>query len=336
MAQSLLAGRYELLDPLGSGGMATVWRARDQRLDREVAVKMLSGSLASDQGFRERFEREARHVASLNQANIVTVHDSGIEGDQYYIVMELVRGGSLESRLAAASPYLPVGDTMQVVGGVLAALGRAHARGVVHRDIKPANILLTRDGMAKVADFGLAKDAKDADDLTSAGMFLGTLSYASPEQLEGRPASPASDLYSVGCVLYQCLVGHPPFEAEVSAGVVAQHLQVAPRSLREQRPEIPRGLDATVLRALEKSPDRRFSSAAEMSEALGHTDAAAAPPALTTVIRPVPASAPATDGSGQLSTGWNRKWPVIAAGVAAVAAAMVVRLLVRRFTGPGG
>jgi serine/threonine-protein kinase len=274
-------------------------------------------------------------VASLNQPNIVTVHDSGIEGDQYFIVMELVRGGSLESKLAAASPHLPMDETMQVAGGVLAALERAHTRGVIHRDIKPANILLTRDGIAKLADFGLAKDSKDVDGLTSAGMFLGTLSYASPEQLQGRAATPASDLYSVGCVLYQCLAGHPPFEAEVSAGVVAQHLQASPRPLRQQRPEISPGVEAAVLRALEKNPDRRFSSAAEMTEALGQPGEPAHP-SLSTVLRPVPAAAPATHGSQPLRSGRNRRWAVVAAVVAAAAAAVVVRLVLRRTDNPGG
>jgi serine/threonine-protein kinase len=276
-------------------------------------------------------------VASLNQPNIVTVHDSGIEGDQYFIVMELVRGGSLESKLAAASPYLPMNETMQVSGGVLAALDRAHTRGVIHRDIKPANILLTRDGMAKLADFGLAKDSKDVDVLTSAGMFLGTLSYASPEQLEGRAATPASDLYSVGCVLYRCLAGHPPFEAEVSEGVLAQHLEASPRLLREQRPEISPRVEAAVLRALEKNPDHRFSSAAEMTERLGQAGAEPASPSLPTVLRPVPAAAPAMDGSQPLPGGRNPNWAVVAAGVvaAAAAAAIVVRLVLRRLTPPG-
>ena len=327
MARSILAERYELLEDLGSGGMATVWRARDRRLDRQVAVKVLSGSLASDPDFRRRFDREARHVASLTHPNIVTVHDSGSEGNRYYLVMELIEGESLDARLAATSPYMDLDETLRLARGVLAGLSRAHAAGVIHRDIKPANILITSEGVAKVADFGIAKDAAESDRLTSAGMFMGTLSYAPPEQLEGRPGTAASDLYSVGCVLYECLVGHPPFQAELSAGVVAQHLQASPAPLRDERPEIPAHVEAAVLRALEKDPDRRFRSAADMSTALGEGEPGVAHRSLPTVMRQAETPAPVGTAGRRRGWRWSREGTIVAAAILAVGAATVVPLL---------
>jgi serine/threonine-protein kinase len=231
----LLDQRYELLDHIGSGAMASVWRAHDRRLDREVAIKMLSELLASDSAFRHRFEREAVHVASLKHPNIVAVYDAGNEGDTYYIVMELVEGESLQAEIEAAAPYLGVDRTAEIAAQLLAGLGHAHGKGIVHRDIKPANILITADGTAKLVDFGIARAAGDAKRVTTMGEFMGTPAYASPEQLDARSATAATDLYSLGCVLYECLAGHPPFEAEIPVGVIAQHLQATPRSLRTER-----------------------------------------------------------------------------------------------------
>jgi serine/threonine-protein kinase len=268
MALKMLAGRYELMNQLGAGAMATVWRARDKRLDREVAIKMLSLQLASDPTFRERFEREAIHVASLKHPNIVTVHDSGAEDGEYYIVMELVEGQSLQSRLAAAAPYLTLGETERLARDLLAGLAHAHRKGIIHRDIKPANVLITEENTAKLADFGIARATGDIGSLTATGAFLGTPLYASPEQLDGRHVGAATDVYSLGCVLYQCLAGHPPFEAEMPAGVVAQHLSRSPRPLRPDRPDIPPQLEAAVLLAMEKDPQRRFGSAEEMRRSL--------------------------------------------------------------------
>jgi two-component system nitrate/nitrite response regulator NarL len=266
--------------------MASVWRAHDRRLAREVAVKMLSAQLASDSAFRQRFEREAIHVASLKHPNIVTVYDAGNEGDTYYIVMELVEGESLQAQLEATSPYLAVDRTEEIAAQLLAGLGHAHGKGIVHRDIKPANILMTADGTAKLVDFGIARAAGDVARVTTMGEFMGTPAYASPEQLDARSATAATDLYSLGCVLYECLAGHPPFEAEVPVGVIAQHLQAIPRSLRTERPEIPPALDTLVLRALEKDPGRRFSSADDMSRALPTPNAAVSDPSLSTVVLP--------------------------------------------------
>ena len=197
------------------------------------------------------------------------------EGDTYYIVMELVEGESLQARLDATSPYMDIELAVRLSAETLAGLAHAHEMGIVHRDIKPANILITRQVTAKLADFGIARAAADPGSLTTTGSFIGTPSYASPEQLSGLPSTAITDQYSLGCVLYQCLTGRPPFEAEIPAGVMAQHLQKEPRPPRDQRPEIPRAIEAVVLRALEKEPERRFDSATHMREAL--LDAAAAP-----------------------------------------------------------
>jgi serine/threonine-protein kinase len=320
------------MEALGSGAMATVWRAHDRRLSREVAIKVLSEQLAANQSFRDRFEREAVHVASLKHPNVVTVYDSGSEGAAYYIIMELVEGESLQSRLTESSPSLPLNEVSQLGRELLAGLSHAHAKGIIHRDIKPANILITREGTAKLADFGIARAASDLESLTATGSFIGTPSYSSPEQLGSQPATPATDLYSLGCVLYHCLAGHPPFEAELPVGVIAQHLETPPPSLRQQRPEVSPGLEAVVLRALEKDPGQRFASADDMSRSLLASTGADAPNGaagpLSTIIHP---RGPEAGDEGKRPDGRRRarrSLPLVAAGVVLVAAAVAVPLIV--------
>ncbi|HWC36904.1 MAG TPA: protein kinase [Acidimicrobiales bacterium] len=295
----VLDQRYELLEHLGSGAMASVWRARDRRLNRHVAVKVLNEQLATDTAFRERFAREAVNVAALKHPNIVTVYDAGTEGETSYIVMELVEGTSLQAKLEATTPYMGLERAQDLAAQLLAGLGHAHSKGIVHRDIKPANILIAPDGTAKLVDFGIARVAGDLRSLTTMGEFMGTPAYASPEQLDARLATGATDLYSLGCVLYECLAGHPPFEAEVPVGVIAQHLQTTPRSLRAERPEVPQTLDAIVLKALEKDPERRFGSAEEMLAALQAVGAAGpvVNPSLSTIVLPRRPEEGAEEGS---------------------------------------
>jgi serine/threonine protein kinase len=322
----VLAERYEVLDHLGSGGMASVWRGRDRRLNRDVAVKMLSEHLAADPGFRSRFEREALHIASLKHPNIVTVYDSGSEGDTYYIVMELVEGESLQAKLDATAGGLELELAERLGAEALSGLAHAHRKGIIHRDIKPANVLLTEEVTAKLADFGIARATDDAGRLTTTGSFLGTPSYASPEQLSGLPVTAATDLYSIGCVIYQCLAGRPPFEAEIAAGVIAQHLQATPRSVREYRPETPPAVEATLLTALEKDPARRFSSAAEMRESLlgggVHRDGGQA---ASTVV--TPAAIPSDAGQGHGGKRRPVTWLALAGAAAVIAAAVAVPLI---------
>jgi serine/threonine-protein kinase len=266
--QSVLADRYELRERIGVGGMATVWRGFDRRLGREVAVKVLSEALAADLKFRRRFEREAHHVASLLHPNIVVIHDFGVDGNALFIVMELVRGQSLRQVLAGGT-RLPAASVIALSTDVLAGLGHAHATGLLHRDLKPANILLTEDGVAKVADFGIAKGSEESAELTRGGGIVATVSYASPEQLSGGPLGPPSDLYSLGCVFYECLAGRPPFEADSIASLISQQLLAEPVHLELLAPDAPPELISAVMRSLNKDPGDRFATTSAMAEALG-------------------------------------------------------------------
>jgi len=247
--------------------MATVWRGEDLILGRPVAVKVLHEGLAQDVGFRGRFEREAHHAALLSHTNIVTVHDSGRDGETLFMVMELVDGRSLRSTLSSAVGPVALAHAVRLGCQVLAALAHAHARGIVHRDIKPANILVDDDDVVKVADFGIAKAAEDTTDLSPAGMVMGTAAYISPEQAAGRTVTPASDLYSLGCVLYECLACQPPFVGPSVLAVALQHYNERPPPLRSRMPTVHPAVDRVVMRALEKDPTRRFSSASEMGSA---------------------------------------------------------------------
>ncbi len=260
---SVLAGRYRLLEVIGQGGMAVVYRAQDEMLAREVAVKVLRPAFAGDDGFVERFRREARHAAALLHPNIVTIHDTGVDesaGD--FIVMSLVDGPDLQ-KIIARYGQLPLGFAVRIGIETARALQFAHEHGIVHRDIKPANILIDHDSEARVADFGIARAASDIGATTS-GAILGSAQYVSPEQVEGEPVSPQSDIYSLGIVLYEALTGVRPFDRPSQAAVALERLRVTPRPARELRPDLPASLDATVMRALERDPAARQPSAAEL------------------------------------------------------------------------
>lgn len=263
---STLGGRYQPLEVVGAGGMATVWRALDTRLRRPVALKVLSAHLALDPGFQRRFEMEAHHVASLSHPNVVTVFDFGVDDGRAYIAMEYVPGPSLRAVLAASGPLSAVAATT-LAADVLGALDHAHRRGLVHRDVKPGNMLLTPAGVVKLADFGIAKSETDTT-LTAAGSLVGTAAYASPEQLAGGTVGPASDFSSLGCVLYECLAGRPPFVDADVAKVVLQQRFADPEPVTRWRPDTPPGLAAAVVRALAKDPDGRFDDAPTMARAL--------------------------------------------------------------------
>ncbi len=267
-----LAGRYLLESPIARGGMATVWRARDDVLARTVAVKILHDHLASDQVFLERFRVEALAAARLSHPNIVSIYDTGAEAGtreppRHFIVMEFCLGGSLDLRLTGEGPLEP--DTVAgLAAEVCEALTYAHRSGVIHRDLKPANVLMTADETLKVADFGIAKAAFARGDVTTTGAILGTVTYLSPEQLRGEEPDPRSDLYSLGVTLYELLIGRPPFQADSELAIAMMHLRETPPTPRSMKAGIPRGLENVVMRALEKDPDKRFSSAEEMRQAL--------------------------------------------------------------------
>jgi hypothetical protein len=310
--------------------MAAVWRARDTRLHREVAVKVLSSRLSSDPAFQRRFEREARHVASLSDRCVVVVHDVGADDGRAYIVMELVDGPSLRARLDAVG-RLSVSETVSCAVDVLTGLGHAHAAGIVHRDVKPGNILLAASGRAKVADFGIAVSSGDTTELAAQGLFVGTIVYSSPEQLLGDEVGPRSDLYSLGCVLYECLTGAPPFDAEDTSRAVLQHRFAEPRAIDAQNPKVPSRLAQVIERALAKDPGDRFESAEAMRGALA---AAAGSPwrgvpienhrsAEAGETQEVPFPAPAATARRR-----GRRWVVAAVLALAVAAVLAVGLIV--------
>jgi len=262
---SVLANRYELSEVIGRGGMAIVWRAYDGQLRRRVAVKVLLARVAEDPSFQRRFQREARHIASLSHPNIARVFDYGTDGDASFIVMEYVEGPSLRQILDHA-PVLGISSTAALASDVLAGLEHAHERGIVHRDMKPGNILVSSDMAAKVVDFGVAKSLGDTTELTIHGSFVGTATYASPEQFMARPVGPASDLYSVGCVLYRCLAGRPPFEDDDVEKLILQHRFAEAQPITFFRSDVPESMAYAIYRALAKDPATRFASAEEMRE----------------------------------------------------------------------
>ncbi|MEE6295872.1 protein kinase domain-containing protein [Georgenia wangjunii] len=272
----VLGGRYELRDVLGRGGMAVVHLARDIRLERWVAVKVLHGELARDPLFRSRFRREARAVAGLNHPGVVSVHDVGhdhVEGSRAgepgipFIVMEYVAGQSLRARLREGALALEESISHQV--GVLQALEFIHRAGVVHRDIKPANVMVTPDGRIKVVDFGIARVGGDPNaPATQTHALLGTAQYLSPEQLRGEIADARSDLYSAGCLLYELVTGRAPFVGDEPVAVAYQHVHEDPLRPSDYRPEVTSALDAVLLRALAKDRNDRFQSARSFREAL--------------------------------------------------------------------
>jgi hypothetical protein len=261
-----LAGRYVLEDLTATGGMAAIWRARDEILARRVAVKILRQDLATEPGFAERFQREAVAAARLTHPNVISVFDTGHEDGVRYIVMEHFDGQSLGALLGEEAPLEP-DRAVNLVRPVLSALAAAHRSGLVHRDVKPANILVG-DGLVKVTDFGIAKAAFDTRDLTTTGALIGTARYLSPEQVQGGQVDERSDLYSVGVVLFEMLTGRPPFEAATELATAMMRLTREPPEPRSLRPGIPIGLQQVVLRAMARDPERRYPTAEAMLAAV--------------------------------------------------------------------
>jgi serine/threonine-protein kinase len=297
-----LDGRYCILSRLGSGGMADVYLARDESLGRLVAIKVLKERLAADAEFVERFRIEAQAAASLNHPAIVAVYDRGRAGASPYIAMEYVDGESLKQRLRRKGRLSP-DEAVATALAVLGALREAHARHIVHRDVTSANVLVDEGGRVKVADFGIARVG--ASELTRTGARLGTSSYLSPEQAQGRSADERSDLYSLGVVVFEMLTGRLPFTGESDLAVALQHVSAAPPNPRSLAPDVPEAYAAVVMKALSKQPADRHQSAEEFAAALraardgGHVAPAAVPrpeagpPAPAVVPHPPSAPAPA-------------------------------------------
>jgi beta-lactam-binding protein with PASTA domain/tRNA A-37 threonylcarbamoyl transferase component Bud32 len=264
----LLGGRYELDGVVGRGGMAEVYRARDIRLDRIVAIKTLRADLARDQIFQARFRREAQSAASLNHPSIVAVYDTGEDMATGvpvpYIVMEYVDGRTVRDLLQEGHRLLPE-RSLEIIDGVLRALEYSHQAGIVHRDIKPGNVMVTRNGDVKVMDFGIARAMSDAQaTMTQTAQVIGTAQYLSPEQARGERVDARSDLYSAGCLLYELLTGRPPFTGDSPVAIAYQHVRENPVPPSRVDPDVPPWADSIVLKAMAKSPADRYQSAADM------------------------------------------------------------------------
>jgi eukaryotic-like serine/threonine-protein kinase len=259
--------------------MAVIRRAHDEQLGRDVAVKLLRPQFAADPAFAQRFELEARGAAGLSHPNIVQVYDAGTQGRTRYIVMELVEGTDLAAMLSTRG-RLPVGEAVEFARGVSLALGAAHRAGLVHRDVKPANILIAADGTVKVADFGIARALSEAS-LTLTGMTLGSVHYVSPEQAQGLTVTPASDVYSLGVVLFEMLTGHRPFGGETAMSILVERLEIEPPSPAEYDPSLPPALVAVVQRAMAYEAEERFADGDALAAALDR--AGAEVPAVTQV-----------------------------------------------------
>jgi beta-lactam-binding protein with PASTA domain len=257
-------GRYEMHRRIARGGMADVYLARDSLLDRPVALKVLFPEFATDPTFVERFRREAQSAANLSHPNIVSVFDWGAVNNTYYIVMEYVEGRSLAQILKDEGPLHP-DRAADIAIDVASALGFAHRNGVVHRDVKPGNVLVSPQGQVKVADFGIARAVTTEENLTRTGTVMGTATYFSPEQAKGEGVDPRSDVYSLGVVLFELLVGKPPFQSDNPVAVAYKHVQETPPRPSRLNPEIPAPLEAITLKALAKNPANRYASADELT-----------------------------------------------------------------------
>jgi eukaryotic-like serine/threonine-protein kinase len=353
----LLGDRYELEGVVGRGGMAEVYRARDIRLDRIVAIKTLRADLARDQTFQARFRREAQSAASLNNPSIVAVYDTGEDMSTGvpvpYIVMEYVDGRTVRDLLIEGHRLMP-DRALEIISGVLRALEYSHQAGIVHRDIKPGNVMVTRNGDVKVMDFGIARAMSDAQaTMTQTAQVIGTAQYLSPEQARGERVDARSDLYSTGCLLYELLTGRPPFTGDSPVAIAYQHVRENPIPPSRVAPDAPPWADAIVLKAMAKSPNERYQTAAEMQAdvqraASGMQVAAmAAPPtrmdyygypdhtqrmgAPTMMAGPTTAIPPYQQGGygryggdGEPPQSWARRWLPWLIGLLVVIAAIVV------------
>jgi eukaryotic-like serine/threonine-protein kinase len=328
--QVVLGGRYRLESRIAAGGMGTVWVAEDQVLHRQVAVKILSDALGQDVRFVERFRREARAAAGLSHRNVAGVYDYGEEGGLPFIVMELLGGETLADRIERQG-RLPAAEAAKIAGQVAAALQAAHDAGVIHRDVKPANVMLTPRGEVKVMDFGIAA-ASGAAPLTATGTTMGTASYLSPEQAAGERATPASDVYALGCVLYEMLTGHPPFTGDSAFAVAGAHLRDRATPVRDLAPDVPAHVADACDLALAKDPADRPGSARMFAAMLidppvgASTTQVLPAPEPTAVLGPLPVRS----STGSVAPPRRRRrvgaviWVLIAVLVAIAVAAVVL------------
>ena len=316
--ETIVDGRYRVLNRLGSGGMADVYCAEDTHLGRQVALKVLYQRFAQDNEFVERFKREAQSAAGLTHPNVVNVFDRGEHDGTYYIAMEYLPGSTLKEVIGERGP-LDQESVIDIGIQILRAASFAHRRGVVHRDLKPHNVMLDDAGNAKVTDFGIARAG--ASEMTEAGSIMGTAQYLSPEQAQGQPATAQSDLYSVGIILYELLTGRLPFDGESAVAIAVQHLNDPPAPIRSLRPDVAPELEAAVMHALAKDPAARWAGADEFIRALEGARAGLATAPLgqdTAAFAPLPVGAAEEEE--------KLRWPWIALGLTALLIALAVLL----------
>jgi serine/threonine-protein kinase len=269
--ENILNDRYRLIAPAGSGGMSVVYKAQDLALGRVVAVKLLHQSLTSDSEFLRRFQKEAHAVANMSHPNIVTVHDIGQDGRRYYIVMEYIEGWTLKQAIGRQGEIIGVPlaleRTLDLSIQICAGIGYAHRSNLVHCDVKSQNVLVTRDGRVKVTDFGIAR-AMSETSLYQSGAVWGTPQYFSPEQAAGEPPSPASDVYSIGVIIFEMLTGRLPFEADSQTGLALKHMRVAPPKVSQLNPAVPEQMEQIVSKVLSKEPSGRYRTADQLGRVL--------------------------------------------------------------------
>ncbi len=318
MQGEVIAGRFELVELIGKGGMSSVYKAQDRLLDRMVAIKILHPHFTEDEEYVERFRREARSVAQLSHPNIVTVIDRGEDAGRQYIVFEYVEGENLKELLERTGP-MPVRDALVMALQMTRALSFAHGRGLIHRDVKPQNVLLNADGQAKMTDFGIARSI-DVQGVTITGTILGTSEYIAPEQARGEQVDAQTDVYSMGVVLYELLTGGVPFEGDNFVTVALRHVNEPVPSVLDRRPEVPARVATAVERSMAKFPAERFQSMDELSEELEICLAELEPMSdeATMIVRRPPAAGPQRERPRRRRRRLGVLWP--AAAVVAVLA----------------
>ena len=323
----MIGDRYQLIEEIGSGGMATVWKANDALLGRSVAIKRLLPHLARDPGAAQRFKREAQAAAGLSHPGIVTVFDTGEDNEGPFIVLELIEGQTLAARVAALGALSPT-EVVDIMFQAGSALDHAHSLGVVHRDVKPANLILDPEGRVRLTDFGIARTVADPTTITGAGELVGTIAYMAPEILQGAPATPASDIYSLAAVAHELLAGRPPFVAETPAAMLEAVRSNQPSDLRGL---IPVDMATAVALGMSKEPKQRPASAGELAMALTGTATLVLGPHVLSPTPPPPASRvgseeptvvggppPHVDPEPVASDRTRSRWPVLALALALV------------------
>ncbi len=337
----VLGGRYRVERELGRGGMAKVYLGTDTVLGRPVAIKLLAPQFADDLSFVQRFRREAQAAARLSNPNVVAVFDTGADDGVHFIVMEYVEGRTLADYLAGGGRIMP-DRAIEIGASVAAALSAAHAQGVIHRDIKPGNIMLTPAGQVKVADFGIARMTTTADTVAQTAAVLGTASYLSPEQAQGQPVDGRSDIYSLGCVLYEMVTGRPPFTGDSPVAVASKQVLEPPTPPSRLNPDVSADLEAVIMRALAKNPANRYQSAEELRQDLDRVRRGM--PVEATPVMPPPAAtqvlAPPTGGTQVMppvEPERTRWWiPVIVIGIILAAIAALLWLFASDILGGDG